>query len=492
MTPYHESDGVVLYHGDCLQVLRTLSDESVDAVVSDPPYGLSFMGKRWDYDVPSVEIWQQVLRVLKPGGHLLAFAGTRTQHRMAVRIEDAGFEIRDMIAWVYGSGFPKSLDVSKAIDKRGGAAADFSEFRDAVKDCMKRNKVSRARLQESLGNFMLSHYLTAGSQPAIPCLRDYQIIRDTVGLGHEFDRMFSAEAEREVVGKSDNGQGRGWAEAGLAGYKAEFDITAPATEAAKQWAGWGTSLKPSFEPVTVARKPLCGTVAENVLQHGTGGLNVDGCRIPMSYEDKKGEGGRMKPEHCNEDSSKHVYSDGWKRQGQNDTTGRWPANLIHDGSDEVAGLFPQGSFNKPAMWQSDGDGADGTRALGKGVGRRTAGTVRDAYGDTGSAARFFYCAKASKRDRGESNRHPTVKPTALMRYLCRLLTPPGGLVLDPFTGSGSTGRGAVLEGFRFVGMELDAEHIGEAKRRILEVQNGWTDEPEDEPAEDLPGQRLLF
>jgi site-specific DNA-methyltransferase (adenine-specific) len=232
-------------------------------------------------------------------------------------------------------------------------------------------------------------------------------------------------------------------------------------------------------------------VAENVLQHGTGGLNVDGCRIPMSYEDKKGEGGRMKPEHCNEDSSKHVYSDGWKRQGQNDTTGRWPANLIHDGSDEVVGLFPETETHTIGKALSAGR-VEKTQPQGNAYGAYQASIYRSDYADAGSAARFFYCAKASKRDRGESNRHPTVKPTALMRYLCRLITPPGGLVLDPFTGSGSTGRGAVLEGFRFIGMELDAEHVEEAKRRILEVQNGWTDEPEDEPAEDLPGQRLLF
>jgi site-specific DNA-methyltransferase (adenine-specific) len=362
-----------------LQVLRTLSDESVDAVVSDPPYGLSFMGKRWDYDVPSVEIWQQVLRVLKPGGHLLAFAGTRTQHRMAVRIEDAGFEIRDMIAWVYGSGFPKSLDVSKAIDKAAGA-------------------------------------------------------------------------EREVVGrkKKDGGasNGRKSSSVGYVCESNEYDITAPATEAARQWAGWGTALKPALEPITVARKPLVGTVAANVLEHGTGAINVDGCRVGTETWTRKGS----------DVSTPYGSETTWNTSKTPDidrtATGRWPANLIHDGSDEVVELFPD-----------DGDA---------------------------SAARFFYCAKASKRDRGETNRHPTVKPTALMRYLCKLITPPGGLVLDPFTGSGSTGRGAVLEGFRFVGMELDAEHVAEAKRRILEVQNGWTDEPEDEPIEDLPGQRLLF
>jgi len=245
-----------LHYGDCLEVLRTLPDNSVDAVVTDPPYGLSFMGKKWDYDVPSEDIWCECLRVLKPGGHLLAFAGTRTQHRMAVRIEDAGFEIRDMIAWVYGSGFPKSLDVSKAIDKRGGSVAGFEQFRDAVRAAMKRNGVSRAQLQAALGNYMLSHYLTAGSQPAVPNLRDYRIIRDTVQLGPEFDALFNDEAERDVVGQQAAtrlavapGQDNDRSNTTLA-------ITAPATPEAQQWAGWGTALKPALEPITVARKPF--------------------------------------------------------------------------------------------------------------------------------------------------------------------------------------------------------------------------------------------
>jgi DNA modification methylase len=406
-----------------LQVLRTLSDESVDAVVSDPPYGLSFMGKRWDYDVPSVEIWQQVLRVLKPGGHLLAFAGTRTQHRMAVRIEDAGFEIRDMIAWVYGSGFSKSMDVTKAIDAQD-AVQEQQARRLRFTAWMRSTGVTSKQIDEATQTNMGGHYTTAASQPAIMTREHLEACRHLLGeipewVEQECDiRSVESKAlkSREVVGSKAAGMGSGQTFGMLQreGRNHEaaktVDITAPATEAAKQWAGWGTSVRPALEPITWARKPLIGTVAENLLQHRTGAVNVDGCKI---------DGERL------------------------------PANFIHDGSEEAVNLL-------------------------------------------GSAARFFYCAKASKRDRGESNRHPTVKPTALMRYLCRLITPPGGLVLDPFTGSGSTGRGAVLEGFRFIGMELDAEHVEEAKRRILEVQNGWTDEPEDEPAEDLPGQRLLF
>jgi site-specific DNA-methyltransferase (adenine-specific) len=329
------------------------------------------MGKRWDYDVPSVEVWAECLRVLKPGGHLLAFAGTRTQHRMAVRIEDAGFEIRDMIAWVYGSGFPKSLDVSKAIDKRAGAE------REVVS-----NNPTFRKMQENASNYNLQR--------------------------NEF-------------------------------------ITAPATPEAKQWQGWGTALKPALEPITVARKPLIGTVAENVLQHGTGAINVDGGRVGTEERITNWSG-----------TANYKVSD--PKTGTTTATGRWPANFIHDGSEEVVGLFPD--------TKSGGGDKHGRKAS-----TFCASTDWEAYkgtsngGDSGSAARFFYCAKASKADRDE-NHHPTVKPTDLMRYLCRLVTPPSGTVLDPFMGSGSTGKAAMLEGFAFVGIEREAEYIDIAKARI--------------------------
>jgi DNA modification methylase len=363
VTPY-EQDGITLYCGDCREVLATLPDGSVDAVVSDPPYGLSFMGKRWDYDVPSVEVWQQCLRVLKPGGHLLAFAGTRTQHRMACRIEDAGFEIRDMIAWVYGSGFPKSLDVSKAIDKMAGA-------------------------------------------------------------------------EREVVGTKENSFGRkpgggdAWGEGITGGQLSShsFAITAPATEAAKQWQGWGTALKPALEPVTLARKPLEGTVAANVLQYGTGALNVDGCRV-----------GDECIKTCGGKQGGNAYGD-WAQKIDAYHIGRWPANLIHDGSREATGIL-------------------------------------------GEEARFFYCPKASAAERGKGNNHPTVKPIDLMRYLCRMVTPPGGVVLDPFAGSGSTLLAARREGFRAIGIELNPEYC-----QIIRSRLG---EPEEAASVVLEGQRTLF
>jgi DNA modification methylase len=479
--------------GDCLEVMAAMDADSVDSIVSDPPYGLSaaknsgkssrggFMGKEWDHGVPGVEFWTEALRVAKPGAHLLAFGGTRTYHRLACAIEDAGWEIRDCVMWVYGSGFPKSHDASKAIDRRGGATAGFKEFRDAVKDAMKRNGVSRTTLSAALGNHMLSHYLTAGSQPAVPNAKDYRIIRDTVGLGRDWDHLFMDEAEREVVGFQKRGSA-----VNTSFMSGGNDITAPATPEAQQWAGWGTALKPAWEPIIVARKPLCGTVAENVLAHGTGGINVDGCRVGTETITQRlatVEGGK----------AIGAGAVGVKQKATGETTttiGRWPANVIHDGSDEVVGLFPQAAGGKFPAGGKQSKGSDNAYGTFNGNGQEAR-----SIGDTGSAARFFYCPKASKADRDEGceglivkdvhrygaglgegidpnaparnrNHHPTVKPTALMRYLCRLVTPPGGIVLDPFMGSGSTGKAAMLEGFRFIGIEREAEYVEIARARI--------------------------
>jgi len=384
---------VRLFLGDCLDALRQLPDASVDAVVTDPPYGLSFMGKKWDYDVPSVEVWAECLRVLKPGGHLLAFAGTRTQHRMAVRIEDAGFEIRDMIAWVYGSGFPKSLDVSKAIDKAAGAE------------------------------------------------------REVVGPSQ---RHVSGKPEQRTEGLSGTST---FAEVvGMGAF-----ITAPATDAARQWAGWGTALKPALEPITVARKPLSGTVAATVLEHGTGALNVDGCRVGTDGGCAgAGAGARVFGNVLNGSFAPPVSG-----------LGRWPANLIHDGSDEVVGLFPAQAGAAAPVHRRNSDKFRQTYGSFGGNIDEAGSTF---HGDTGSAARFFYSPKADGTDRNEGtearNIHPTVKPTDLMQYLCRLVTPPGGTVLDPFMGSGSTGKAAQMEGFRFIGCERDPDYFAIAKARI--------------------------
>ena len=365
----------MLIHGNNLEELPKLPDNSIDAIITDPPYELGFMGKTWDCTgiAYNTQLWRECLRVLKPGGHLLAFSGSRTYHRLACAIEDAGFQIRDQIMWVYGSGFPKSLNV--------------------------------------------------GNQPGC-----------------------------------------------------------------EEWEGWGTALKPAHEPIVLARKPLDGTVAQNVIWYGTGALNIDECRVRREPDDQSHAGHRTATFGDEQTVSGGDGSGGWS---QNDA-GRFPANLIHDGSDEVLELFPDtaggarpAKANKPTGEHYEG----GWGPISDGERVEFAG---------GSAARFFYCAKANKRDRNEGldnfqpkrdadriaddgvggnnprnrtntpklNHHPTVKPTELMRYLCRLITPPGGTILDPFTGSGSTGKAAILEGFNFIGIELDPDYITIAQARI--------------------------
>jgi hypothetical protein len=494
--------------GDCLDVLRTLASDSVDSIVTDPPYGLSFMGKRWDYDVPAVEVWAECLRVLKPGGHLLAFAGTRTQHRMAVRIEDAGFEIRDMIAWVYGSGFPKSLDVSKAIDAMD-AGLTQTERRYRFTAWVRSTGITSRQIDDATRTNMGNHYVTAASQPAIMTREHLDAVRHLIGTVPDWVEreceIRSVESEnmkrrevldtREMVDTSKARAGfSGVHSPDYDGAKRLVDITAPATPAARQWQGWGTALKPALEPITVARKPLCGTVAANVLAWGTGAINVDGGRVPHAGADDLAVSLSKNPGRTDTVTS-DVYGTGRPQQMVN-TSGRFPANLIHDGSDEVVGLFPE-------TGASSSGGKSGSNA--NPMSWTEANPTRDRMGhddNGGSAARFFYCAKASKADRDEGcsalpmrtagemtdrdegtdglnspragagrgdgarNFHPTVKPTDLMRYLCRLVTQPGGTVLDPFMGSGSTGKAAMAEGFRFIGIERDPDYFKIAEARV--------------------------
>lgn len=448
---------------DCLAGLRMLPDNFADSIVTDPPYGLSFMGRKWDYDVPAVEVWAECLRVLKPGGYLLAFAGTRTQHRMAVRIEDAGFEIRDMIAWVYGSGFPKSLDVSKAIDKLNGREfEDRYELGRHIRERREAVGISRKDLSLRFGGTALcAHWEAQDRSNALPPTPEHwAFLKELLGCDARFDELVDRlGAEREVIGQRVTGIGTGGGSTPIMG-DGNRDITAPATDAARQWQGWGTALKPALEPITVARKPFASTVAENVLEHGTGALNIDGCRVgeEVRYNAPAGNaaGG----------NSLNMSAVGMPQDAEGRTvTGRWPANLLHDGSDEVLAAFPQAPGQLAKASTSD------TQRGGQNV---YGDMVRGSNGseprkDAGSAARFFYCAKSSKSDRGEGNNHPTVKPTDLMRYLCRLVTPPGGMVLDPYVGSGTTGKAAALEGFRFIGFEREAEYVAIAKARIAKV-----------------------
>jgi site-specific DNA-methyltransferase (adenine-specific) len=426
---------IQLLLGDCRDRLKELPDNSIDSIVTDPPYELGFMGKSWDasgvaYDVT---VWQECLRVLKPGGHLLSFGGSRTYHRMACAIEDAGFQIRDQIMWVYGSGFPKSLNVSKSIE---GLLTTGSANKTAFKHL--------AGEQVERGNWGIAKQQFTHGQ------------RDT-----NYDETASAT----VLGKLE-----------------------PTTAEAKEWDGWGTALKPAHEPIVLARKPLDGTVANNVLKHGVGGLNIDGCRV--------GEGTGESKTVQYPDIRGNNYNNAFGTVEYTVTSqGRFPANFIHDGSDEVLQLFPD---TKGGTWNT----TKGARHFNN-DGEPTGYATSKSDSSTGSAARFFYCAKASKKDRNEGldhmparrasamgydiglgeagegmfkdrnpqkqNFHPTVKPTDLMRYLCRLVTPPNGTVLDPFTGSGSTGKAATLEGFNFIGIEQSPEYIEIAKARIESV-----------------------
>jgi len=491
-----QTENATVYIGNNLDILPTLPDNSVDSIVTDPPYELGFMGKSWDSSgiAYNVDLWRECLRVLKPGGHLLSFGGTRTWHRIAVAIEDAGFEVRDSIAWMYGSGFPKSLDVSKAIDKSTG---ENRQRQLKFVTWMRSTGITAKQINDATETQMASHYI-GFSQPAIATADLFDKLRPYLPeVPEEIERLvaertgieWTAYKNREVLGLGAatcpqleaTGVCDGHFDNGTLQVKHQL-ATAPATPEAQQWEGWGTALKPAFEPVIVARKPLIGTVAANVLEHGTGALNIDGSRIGT-------EGGAKRAEF-EDNKTNSVYGKGL---GQKDAApridglGRWPANVILD--EYSAGLLDEQSGISKSPKPYVAEGYKETSMFG-------VGGVNHAkeFGDSGGASRFFYVAKASKRDRNEGleglpevhapkgnnegrdlenaanhlgglqgarakNFHPTVKPTALMRYLVKLVTPPGGTVLDPFTGSGSTGKAAILEGFTFIGCEMTEDYV---------------------------------
>lgn len=496
-SPVYEADAVTLYLGDCIEVMRTLPEASVDAVVTDPPYGWGFMGKEWDNFDPHVvggenrfagidhkktsqrsssmiagvydlsvsgnrafqawcEQWaREAYRVLKPGGHLAAFGGPRTYHRLASGIEDAGFEVRDSLLWLFGSGFPKSLNVSKAIDRANGD-------------------------------------------------------------------------ERPVVGRSDSGLHRGSGTTVAFGEgvdRSDVLITSAASAASAAWDGYGTALKPAYEPIVLARKPLIGTVAANVLAHGTGALNIDGCRIGTEGETIH----LVQSDPANRSHSQQAAPRGERgvdamREAQRasiertNTLGRWPANALLDEEaaeqlDRAAGA-PRAGGNL--------NGSEPSRPFDVTYGKMDGPREWSSYGDTGGPSRFFYTAKASRSEReagleeleparrhdsasrdadapgsnnprlrvnDRHNDHPTVKPLDLMRWICRLVTAPGGLILDPFLGSGTTAMAALDEGFRCVGIDREPRYIEIAQRRIS--HRHLTVNETREPTAAIPRGRLL-
>jgi len=441
--PVIQTTHAKIYLGSNLEVLPTLPDNSIDAIVTDPPYELGFMSKAWDSTgiAYSVELWRECLRVLKPGGHLLAFGGTRTWHRLAVAIEDAGFEIRDSIAWLYGSGFPKSLNIAKSIEaKITTGSANKTAFKKLAGEQVERGNWGIAKQQQTHGHRATNYDETAGET-----------------------RLGKLEAT---------------------------------TPEAQKWDGWGTALKPAHEPIVVARKPVEGTVAENVLKYGTGGINVDACRIGT------------------ETVTINTFDNGAKPFGDaigepftsRESIGRWPANIILDETtakllDEQSGITKTGDI-KPHK-------ANRTTQNVYGAMKHDITSIHK--GDSGGASRFFYIAKASKKDRNEGldelpevrhadrnatdgvggdnprnrtntpkqNFHPTVKPTSLMTYLIKLVTPANGVVLDPFTGSGSTGKAAILEGYKFIGIELTAEYLPIIAGRLQHAYDTYNNKTDD-------------
>ena len=466
---------------DCLLGMRTcLADNSIDAVVTDPPYGLSkepdmmevmkhwmngddyvhtgggFMGKSWDSFVPGPSIWKEVFRVLKPGGHLLAFFGSRTYDLGTLAIRLAGFEIRDQNMWVYGSGFPKSLDVSKAIDKANGKyERDLQPFADYVKEQRVSKGWSLKKLDEVMGTNTAASWWEGrkkGIQP--PGLAIYNKLKIVLEMDDRFDELIEwLEAEREVIGTKKSGianKDETVRHTIGASKSIEVDITAPATDEAKQWSGWGTALKPAHEPICVARKPLSGTVAENVLTHSTGALNIDGCRVGS---DIVGWGGKGAGGNTWNEENNGLGKDGDARP----VVGRWPANFVHDGlnNEEWSRFFYCAKASK-----ADRD---------DGVSLAAISAAEMVCRDADSAGMNSPRAGAG-RTSGARNDHPTVKPTALMQWLVRLVTPPGGTVLDPFTGSGSTGKACMLEGFEFIGFEMDPHYCEIAEQRIAKAR----------------------
>lgn len=532
MKLYSENKDYKLYEGSMLDMLEVIDPQSIDSIVCDPPYELNFMGKCWDNSGIAFQpdTWKKCYEVLKPGGYLLAFGGSRTFHRIACAIEDAGFEIRDTIMWLYGSGFPKSMDISKSLDKRNGrnVSEDFINYLNKARN---KKGYSLADINKLMGlntngGGFASNIMGNQKKFILPTKENYLKLKKVLDLDDSFDNLiFIEEAEREVIGKGKRGKLKDdmfftknidkAKETGKAIGYGEWDITVPSTDLAKQWQGWGTALKPSFEPIIVARKPFKGSLVDNVIEYGVGGINIDECRVGNEII----KGGTM-PKMNSQSDGINLYNFGKhnaERLDRQDNIGRFPANTIltYDETDfdEVCGGFPdtKGGKRHNTVVRLE----DSTSYGGK------AGSIntRNEFNDSGSASRYFYCAKASKKDRDEGlnefeeknmrleqnrqihsagceyiengkmkqnphlqssckrNIHPTVKPTELMQYLVRLVSPNGSTILDPFNGSGSTGKAVMYENkernknYKYIGIELTEEYLPIAKARIEYVSN---------------------
>lgn len=470
--------------GDCVEGMAALADCSVDAVVTDPPYLIGFMSKQWDKAADPIawhRRWlKEALRVLKPGGHLIAFSATRAVHWLACAAEFEGFELRDTIHWCYWSGFPKSLDVGKAIDGCDAVALTTERALEFTA-WLRSTGITSAQVNEATGSFMASHYLTAKSQPAVATPAHMDAIRPVLaGLGAEVpawvDVMCGCRRvglanllAREVLGEGVSGFAGGSGEhAGTAnayGFAGEYDITTPATPDAHRWNGWGTALKPAVEPAILARKPLNGTVAATVLEYGTGAINVDACRFP--YGDSMWPGPNDDSERGRNNAAVVSWRAGESTFAMRSRTaaefsgggGRYPANLVY--------------CPKPSTAEREA-GCEGLRQAS--AGELTGGRAEGSAGLTPRAG-------AGRTASARGNHHPTVKPLRLMRWLVRLVTPPGGTVLEPFCGSGTTLVGADLEGFRCIAFERTPEYEPiirarySARERLRLISDGKPSDP---------------
>jgi site-specific DNA-methyltransferase (adenine-specific) len=471
-----------------------LQNGSVDVILTDPPYGLEFMGKEWDHGIPGVDFWLEALRVLKPGGYLLAFGGTRTFHRLTCAIEDAGFEIRDCMMWLYGSGFPKSLDVSKAIDKTRIDYEDICRIALWLRPYIERTGFDVVTAHFGFKDQTMARARwTSKSQPELPTWQQWLQLKSLCNFGDEMDsevlrlngrKRMPGEAwyEREIVGeRGRSGKPPQYMWGKTDGQK--WNETAPATDAAKEWQGWGTGLKPAWEPIIIARKPIEGTVAENVQKYGTGAMNIDAGRIGVEERIYRGHGALKLYNHGRGD-------DGRGADIEFSATGRWPANLIlsHHPECELRGTEDWNCHENCPVRLLDEQSGDLTSPLsgsfqremtsrgydGGGLGQRRAvnhepiGLEKPGYGDSGGASRFFYTTKADKQDRGDGNIHPTVKPQSIIEYLLKLVSRPGSVVLDMFAGSGTTVLVADKMGRRAIGLDNDRTYSQSAHRRCYD------------------------
>ncbi|MBO7614712.1 MAG: site-specific DNA-methyltransferase [Bacilli bacterium] len=532
---FAEDSDYVLYQGTMQSVIdNDIKENSIDCIITDPPYELNFMNKGWDNSGVAFqkETWERCLKVLKAGGHILAFGGTRTYHRIACAIEDAGFEIRDCIQWIYGSGFPKSLDISKQIDKKGGN--DYSkQFAKDLKEAREKRNLTIKYCDDKYcgGSTNWSWYEGRPNGVRVPDYATYlKIVEEFPELEKYKDLI--KEAEREVIGTTITNK-TVYQNIGGDNVAGEVDITVPETELAKKWEGWGSALKPAYEPIIVARKPFTGSLVDNIIEYGVGGLNVGECKVPYGKETDN----RIGTDAVN--TSKCGF---WQKDKNNGKTqmykndGRFPANVIltYDDSDyeEVCGGFPE---SKGANSQNNYSNGSIYRGQSLQESKTKLEGYREWYNDEGSASRYFYCAKASKKDRDEGlddfeevkfsmmasndnmdeegnftgmlegrdtkyrNIHPTVKPTELMQYLVRLVTPPNGIVMDCFMGSGSTGKAVMFENrernanYKFIGIEMTEEYLPICKARIDYAKNKFEyDLKKEEQKITSSGQNTLF